>query len=43
MLVRVLRLVRLMKLFKPSRLVKRWETHIAINYSMLKIILSMIR
>ena len=35
--VRVLRLVKLARLLRASRILKRWETRVAINYGMLQI------
>ena len=37
-IVRVLRLVKLARLLRASRILKRWETRVAINYGMLQII-----
>lgn len=35
--VRVMRLIKLMRLLRASRIMKRWETKVAINYSILTI------
>ncbi|KAL1503237.1 hypothetical protein AB1Y20_011293 [Prymnesium parvum] len=35
--VRVMRLIKLMRLLRASRIMKRWETRVAINYSILTI------
>ena len=37
-IVRVLRLVKLARLLRASRILKRWETRVAINYGLLQII-----